>query len=228
LKNFIVVSFYTKNTYYEEEIKTLIESCQKLQTPIETEGLDCKGSWNANCHIKPLFILKQLKKHNKPILWIDADAIVCSPLDFFNEITEDVAVRIEEDLPEDHPYKVISATVYIKPSKEGIELLEKWCEISNKRSYELTDEAALREALFEQKGKVKVRSLPTSFCSIIDLEKDIKTTQKPVIAQTQASRLYQKIIDKELPNMPFLTHLDHKELKKLRHPNIIFEDTDSN
>ncbi len=223
MKNFIVVSFYTKNSYYEEEIKTLIESCEKLQIPIYTEGLECKGSWNANCHEKPLFILKQLKKQSKPILWIDADAIVCSSLDFFNHITEDVAVRIEEDLSEDHPYKVISATVYIKPSKEGIELVEKWCEISEKRKNELTDEAALREALSYQRGKLKVLALPTSFCSIIDLEKDIKTAQKPIITQTQASRLYQKIIDNELPDLPFLTHLDHKELKKLRHPNIIFE-----
>ena len=218
LEGFIVVSFYTKETYYEEEVKTLVESCQKWNIPIYIEGLESKGSWNANCHEKPLFILRQLKKFNRPILWIDADAIVCGPLDYFNTIKEDVAVRIEEELPEDHPYKVISATVYIKPTEVGLLLAKEWCDISKKRAHELTDEAALRDAILKQ--KIKPHSLPTQFCSIVDLEKDLLNKESKLITQTQASRLYQKIIDKEMIDFPFLNGLDHKALKRVRHPNL--------
>lgn len=220
IQPFVVVSFYTKGTYYEEEIKSLIASCERLGIEIEAEGLENQGSWNENCHIKPFFILEALKRHNKPILWIDADAIVCQPLDYFVSLEADFAVRIQEDIPENDPSKVISATIYAKPSSTP--LIEKWCAISEKEKNYFTDQECLREAILAFKDKLIIQSLSPSFCSIIDLEKDQKNPYPIIIAQTQASRLYGKIIDGEVEDFPFLSNLTHEELKKVRHPHFDF------
>lgn len=216
--SFVVVSFYTKGTYYEEEIKSLIASCERHNIEIKAEGIENKGSWNQNCDIKTFFILESLKRHNKPSLWIDADAIVCQPLDYFDSLKADFAVRIQEDLKEDDPSKVISATIYAKLS--SLPLIEKWCALSEKEKHHLTDQECLRDAILAFKDTLFIQSLPSSFCSIIDLEKDQLASSSPIIAQTQASRLYGKIIDGEVEDFPFLSHLTHEELKKVRHPHL--------
>ena len=44
-----VVSYYTKNTPYEDEIKHLIASCEKFGIPYEIDGIPNLGSWEKNC-----------------------------------------------------------------------------------------------------------------------------------------------------------------------------------
>ncbi|MDN3505592.1 MAG: hypothetical protein P0S95_08465 [Rhabdochlamydiaceae bacterium] len=212
----LVISFFTKETYYEKEIQSLIRSLNEFYLEYDIEGLDSKGNWNENCHLKPYFILRKLKEHNRPILWLDADAIVVSPLSFFDNITHDLAVRILEPLPNDHHSKVISSTLYVKPTKSGFTYVENWCEISKSKWKIQNDQSCLRDVIFGDVKPENILSLPPQYCKISGLVIDDYIKEKAVIQQTQASRLYQKIIDKEVEDLPFLQYLSDLELKQMR------------
>ena len=212
----LIISFYTKETYYEKEILSLIRSLQALQIPFDIEGLESRGNWNENCHLKPFYFLRKLKQHNRPLLWLDADAIVYSSLSFFETIEHDLAVRILDPLPNDHHSKVISSTLFVKPTKAGFTYVEKWCENSKNNWESQNDQSSLRDAIFDKVKPENVLSLPAQYCKISDLVIDDHIGDKTVIGQTQASRLYQKIIDKEVEDLPFLQNLTDLELKQMR------------
>lgn len=211
----LVVSYFTRNTYYEKEVEGLIASCRKFNIEYDIQSLPCLGNWNANCHQKPFFILKCMEKHQRPLLWIDADGIICSDLNYFNTIKETIAVRMLDPLPKDHHSKVISATVYIQPYPLGFQILNWWCQESEKNHAEKNDQSCLRDVLLNKIDAKNFHNLPNAYCAIPGL--DPLSKDAIVIQQTQASRLYQKIIDGHVSDFPFLKTLSERQLKDLRH-----------
>ncbi|MFA6119640.1 MAG: hypothetical protein WCT85_06425 [Parachlamydiales bacterium] len=81
-----IISCYTNDTLYEEEIKDLILSCENLNLEYSIDGYDSLESWEKNCCYKPKYILKKPLGLKKPLLWIDADGIVVKRLIFDAEI----------------------------------------------------------------------------------------------------------------------------------------------
>src|SRR5690348_12544495 len=93
----LVVSFYTKDTYYQWEVQNLIASCEKFKVEHYVEGIPSFGSWELNCAYKPFFIHQMLQKFKRPLFWLDADAVfVRKPegLALFQEV--DFSVRINQ------------------------------------------------------------------------------------------------------------------------------------
>lgn len=184
----MIVSYYTKKTHYEREVAGLIDSCEKFSLEYDIVGIDCRGSWETNCSYKPRFLITMLEKHQRPIIWIDIDAIVAQKPLLFETLTCDIATTVNFDLPDDHPSKVLSGTIFINNTSPARALLKSWAE---KVAGEEWDQVALRKALAET--TCAFTPLPQEYTAIKG-----RNTKDPVIVHYQASRHYKKLINKEV------------------------------
>ena len=194
----LIVSYYTKNTGYEEEIKNLIASCKKFNLGWDIVGIESRGRWDANCCYKPRFLLEKLKEHQTPLVWMDADAVFLKKPTLFQTLTCDMALRIAPDLPEDHPSKMITGTLFLQNRPPVFEIMKLWdseCTQMLKGEVEVWDQIALKQAL--SKGpSLKISPLPDPYYMIYDQPYFQK--QKAVIAHYQASRLLKKEVNQEV------------------------------
>lgn len=195
-----VVSFYTKNTPYESEVTRLVNSCKNYDISFEIEGVDSFGSWELNCAFKPFFILKKLAELKKPLLWIDADGAFVGMPRWVEAFNGDFSVRVHPDLPNDHPSKVISSTIFVRPSEAGIGLVRLWAKICEKQLLdpnemeEFWDQIALRDALFSSNNKAIVHPMPVAFAKIYDHPHDLLEVANPIIEHYQASRRFKNLV----------------------------------
>lgn len=178
----------------------MIDSCKSYELPIEIEGVDSFGSWELNCAFKPFFILKKLSELNRPLLWIDADGAFVNMPRWIAAFEGDFSVRIHEDLPLNHPSKVISSTIFVRPSEQGIRLVRLWakeCEkqlLDPNRKEEFWDQVALREAIFSKSHHATIHALPHAFAKIFDHPKDMHEVANPIIEHYQASRRFKNLV----------------------------------
>lgn len=192
----VIISFYTRATPYEEEVQNLIDSCNRFSLEAKIEGIDSFGSWELNCAYKPFFIWKMLEELNRPLLWVDADGVFLKKPSWQESFEGDLAVRFHEELPWDHPSKVITSTVYISPSIQGKEIIRRWIFqtqkslLDPKRKLEFWDQIALRDALDTWEGILEPLSL--SYAKIFDHPSDCLREKDPVIEHYQASRRFKK------------------------------------
>ena len=71
----IIVSYYTKNTPYEDVMKQhLLASLKKWNLKYDVEAIGDFGNWQQNTHYKAKFIKRKLLQHKKPVVLIDEDA----------------------------------------------------------------------------------------------------------------------------------------------------------
>lgn len=197
----MVISFYTKESFYQLEVQNLIESCQRYAIPYHVEGIASFGTWELNCAYKPFFIHRQLQQLQRPVLWVDADAVFLRIPEILEEFDCDFAVRINEELPMAHPSRIMSGTVYANYTSGADRLLRLWAikcqqEINRiGRSEEFWDQIALKEALKDLTSKVNYASLPKQYTKIADHIGDGKEILDPVIEHYQASRRYKRFMD---------------------------------
>lgn len=196
-----VVSYYTLQTPYESEIENLLSSCKKYGIKTSVDGIDPFGTWELNCAYKPFFLLKKLQEVKGPLLWVDADGRFMQSPNWIEAFEADFSVRIHENLPWNHPSKVISSTIFVNPTKPAIRLLKFWaftCQryLTNpKRRLEFWDQIALRDALYCTCTNATISSLPLSYAKIFDHPDDCKKIDLPVIEHYQASRRFKKLVD---------------------------------
>ncbi|MFI5333752.1 MAG: putative nucleotide-diphospho-sugar transferase [Chlamydiales bacterium] len=198
----VVVSFYTKNTPYEQEVQALIASCKRFDLSFSIDGIDSFGSWELNCAFKPFFLYQKLQELNTPLLWVDADAVFVAKPAALQEFSGDLAVRLNEELADDHPSKVMSGTVYVNNTSRSQELLRRWAQECVKelmregRTEEFWEQTALRDILLAKDLKIDLRSLPLSYVKIPGHPLDEKNILSPIIEHHQASRRFKKIVNK--------------------------------
>ncbi|MBS0624884.1 MAG: hypothetical protein JSS32_02400 [Verrucomicrobia bacterium] len=215
----VIISYFTRGTLYEKDAADLQASCDRLGLESSIDGIDSFGSWDSHCCFKPGFILRKLKKLKKPVVWIDADALVIKSPDLFDSLTCDLAVRIDPEREPSDFSKVRTGTVFVNYTKAGMDLVKDWGEIcqealkSKPKGHEVWDQICLK-ALIQQGTQAKIESLPNSYCAIFDAQED---QENPVIVHYAASRLYKKFINGEVAS--FLEELSIEQLRALR-PNI--------
>lgn len=196
----LVVSFYTIDTPYEEEVRGLRESCERFGIESLIEGIPSTGSWEMNCAFKPIFILKKLDELKRPLLWVDADAMFLQPLGLLEAFSADIGVRMY-NCPDDHRSRIVSSTVFINATEGGRKVVRLWAEEclamlqEEGRSEEVWDQDALRRVLFRGEHGAMYAPLPASYGKIADHPEDEATCKDPVIIQNQASRRYKRWIN---------------------------------
>ena len=97
MKNIIFISYYTKNTIYEEIINThLIPSLKKWDLKYHIFDIENKGSWQLNAIQKPVILQQALNKFpDYDIIWEDADSEILQYPELLFNISEqyDIAVH---------------------------------------------------------------------------------------------------------------------------------------
>ena len=208
-----IISFYTPNTGYEKEIEGLIASCKKWDLPYSIDPIPHFGSWEKNCCFKPKYILKKLTDLKRPILWLDADALVVRRPNLFETLSADIAVRIVEELPNDHPSKMISGTVFVNNTSKALQILKEWdleTETLLKKDPYLWDQVSLRNVLL--RSTAQIYPLDSRYYQIDSKIQDQSTLDNAFILHFQASRTLKKTLNEEV--VPFWNEDEHILAKK--------------
>ena len=187
----IYISAYTKGTRYEAEVKYLVSSLEKLGLEYHLFPYNDTGSWELNCQKKANLIKAALCSFKRPVVWIDADAIVVKKPDLFDILSADVDIAYHWLENPDH---LASGTLYFGYTQNAINICQKWIALNKKHPGEL-DQRTLQKVLWNDrifspnKGYNQV-SLPVEYCKIYDnVWQNEKIKEEPVIMHYQASRL---------------------------------------
>jgi hypothetical protein len=177
----VIVSYFTTNTPYEEEARRLIASCDALGLAHDVVPLPPAGSWEANCARKAEVCLDALHRNQRPILWVDADAVIEAPPTLLASCGADFAVHRWDD------WQFASGTIFFKHSDVARRLLECWVERC-RRDPRVWDQVSLDLAWEEVVARQPLETLwlPRSYCQIFDAQTD--DDQPVVIRHHQASR----------------------------------------
>jgi hypothetical protein len=181
----LIVSFYTRDTIYEKEVEDLILSCRGLNLEAHIEPRADLGSWEKNCCQKPEFILECLNRFKRPILWVDADAMILQrPSLSYDGF--DLAIHFN-----DFEKRIVrSGTIYAAPTAAAKRLMSRWhraCLQTFDRLKDLPygDQGQLPKLLLSAKS-LKVAKLPVEYVQIFD--RDPIPIERAVILHSQASR----------------------------------------
>lgn len=180
--NFIVCCFYTES--YHDHAMRLKHSLDQFNLSYHFSVVEDAGYWEANTRLKPHFILKCLQSFPvKDILYLDADAIVKQPLDYFNTIEADVAFYKTKGMPGmSHDY--LASTMFFKNTEATLSLVKQWIEEQVDGKKTQVDQDSLDEAMRKCASQLQVEPLPSGYIKIFD-----KNYQGEVyIEQYQASR----------------------------------------
>lgn len=189
-----VISFYTPNTPYQQEVESLKNSCERFSIPFEIEPVESAGSWEENVALKPKFIAEKRASMAGPLIWVDADGAFLKEPDFtlFEEV--DFSVRfmaIFQDRPE---HAINAATIFIADTNEARALCNDWAARAEalrkeEKAPPFVDQIALYDVLLENK-QAKVLPMPAPYCKIYDIDQFFVSDEDVVIEQRQASRVH--------------------------------------
>ena len=189
----IIVSFYTADTPYEQEVERLLASVKKLGLKCDVVARPNQGNWFANCRLKPKVILEARERHpGEDVLWVDADAEFHASPEALSLLEADVAMRWTCHYR--GPPNWSCGTIYTKPTSAATAFLKAWdwrCEMAHSRC----DESAFR-AMVTDGGLEKLKdddglvwgTLLDKYCRMFDEEGD------RVIEHHQASRRLRKLV----------------------------------
>jgi hypothetical protein len=87
-----IVSYYTPNSAYERHAYKLKRSLGRLGLESIIEPREARHSWVENCAQKAEYVQEIRRKIKRPILWVDADAIMQRPFYELCDCPADLAV----------------------------------------------------------------------------------------------------------------------------------------
>lgn len=189
---YVIVSYYTRNTPYEQEIENLHESLHRFQLPHYIFRVANRGSWIKNVQINEELILKAMEDcPGKAIVSLDADAVIQRYPALFETLDCDFAAHYHI-WPKGNRKELFCSTMYFK-NCSLTKLFLNTC-LQRYRKYPSTRQQPNMQAVFEGRWSDIVwrkalyfLNLPPQYCKIFDLMADIKY---PVIEQFQASRRF--------------------------------------
>jgi len=189
----LVISYYTLDTPYEKEVENLQASCKAWGIDAHIEGVKNRGSWERNCAIKPFFILNKWMQFQRPLFFVDADAVFCKSPDFTSFFSYDFSVMHLKT--EDKHFKIRASSLFVNATALARKLLEDWCtETKNvvereKDATPFLDQSSLCEVL-EKNTEAKIYNMPLSYCKVFDVDFETVAPGELVIQQFQASRRF--------------------------------------
>lgn len=181
----VITSFYTKNTGYEAQAEYLKASLRRFNYDNHIEGVPDRGDWHKNVYQKPSFIMRMMRKFpNRPIVFVDADAIIRKNPVLFNDFDCDIACHFFQDK------ELLSGTLYFGNTKGSRYIVRKWLDENRFHPTQHMPQKNLRIAFDKYKDKIKWEKLPSEYCRIYDSRMPMKGD--PVIEHFQLSRMYKK------------------------------------
>lgn len=181
---FTIVSFYTKHTPYEKEVKNLVDSLEKVGVSYHVQGVKSLGSWEKNCQYKAQFILDAIQHFETNIVWIDADAVVMKYPSLFDELDCDIAYHYLE-----HRKELLSGTLFIRNNDKMKMVVKRWIEVN--ATNDRWDQKNL-QSIVEADAGISKFFLPVAYCKIYDNK--MQPVAEPIITHYQASRRFKRMI----------------------------------
>ena len=189
-----IVSYYTKNTPYEEIAKThLIPSLEKWGLTYHIREVPSLGNWKKNTDYKPKFLLEELQ-YEEEVCWIDADATIEEPPTLLSEIPPQYPIALHYlDWDKQYGYhdkrkEALSGTLVVR--RTAIPLIEEWITLCKDYSWE---QKAMDIAI--KKLGITPYELPPEYCCVVTRDYRIpEYIPKPVIVHWQASRKYKRAV----------------------------------
>lgn len=195
-KSPLVISYYTVNTAYQLEVLGLIASCEEHGVEIDVVPVPSLGSWERNCAMKPRFIRDKLLEHQRPVFWIDADALFRKPPQFSFLLEHDVSVLEIMECP-DRRLRYRASSFFVNYTEEGIRFANDWVEycqdkIDRQEEIAFLDQYSLCD-LFEGRPNMKRLRMPLQYCKVFDDQTTLED-RDVVIEMFQASRRLRDLI----------------------------------
>ncbi len=201
--NFVIGSFYTRDTPYEAAIKEyLLKSLSKypdIGTIIKV--IDNLGNWRKNVAQKPKIILEMLNKAFTPLVFLDADATVEQYPKLFDKIplTYDIAYhklswKTWYGYKDSKVTELLTGTMWFNPNDKVKALCQDWYNeaITNNE----WEQKSLARILSKRKD-IKVYPLPIEYCfmnSRPENQPPLISDKNVVIRHYQCSRDFKRII----------------------------------
>lgn len=202
MNNFIIGSFYTEHTPYEEVAHNyLLKSCIDIlnKSPIILTSKNY-GNWYRNVAEKPKIILDlfNILKDNVCLVFLDADATIEQYPKLFEEIPEEYDIAFHYlDWATWYGYKdskvkeLLTGTMFFRNNDKTRELCLEWhCESVKTTEWE---QKVLQRIL--SKYDLKIYELPIEYCYIKTLpngNEPLVKINNPVIIHHQLSRELKK------------------------------------
>jgi len=198
---YVIVSYYTANTPYEQEIENLHDSLHGFQLPHMTYRVPNRGSWIKNVQINEEIILQAMSEFpGKAIVSLDADSVVQRYPALFETLDCDFAAHYHT-WPKGNRRELFCSTMYFKNCSNSriflLDCLKRYREFPTTRqqpNMRAVFEGAYRTSVPSWRKRLKFTNLPPQYCKIFDLMGDIKF---PVIEQFQASRRFKKSVGRQ-------------------------------
>jgi len=148
----LIVSYYTPGTAYEEHAKQLKTSVDRLGLDSRIEPRQAKASWVENCAQKALFIQEMRKSETRPILWLDADAILRRPLKELMNCEADFAAVRQDG------WCTLGGQVYFGTGANAEAMIERWCQYCRDYPY-IWDQVSLGYAWWDMSLESDLKTL---------------------------------------------------------------------
>ena len=181
-----LITFYTTDTPYEQEVKKLMMSVRPWDgLQLTVYPVDNPGSWVLNCGQKPRVCLDALLEHDEDLLYVDADALVVGEIDqkMLKSLDHFAFVRRRDAT---HDAELLSGTLWMPNTQQTHALLRLWIAAQ-----------AARKTTWDQKSldlvvrNYETQELPATYAKIFDAN---YCKEDPVIVHNQVSRKYRKLI----------------------------------
>lgn len=184
---YTVISYYTKNTPYENIVLNLIKSLKQFNLPHKIYPKPNQGSWVKNTQQKSVVIQEALNEFFTDIIWTDADSVIMREPVFFNEIQDkDFDVSLCYLSTTYDPHELLSGTIYFKNNQIVKNLVNDWVEL-NKTKTEW-DQKTLQELIDGKYKDLRIVPLPPEYIKIDRFERFQKVDKPHVVYHWQASR----------------------------------------
>lgn len=192
----LVVSHYTVNTGYEQEVQKLIGTLKKFNLDYYIEPIESLGSWRYNSNYCSRNVQKAMARYpDRDILRVDADArFERYPKLFEQPEWECVDVGYVRYSFRWCRKELLGGTLYFANRLHVRWLVDEWTKLCtvespHKKNPVLLDHL-LKDCFYD---KIRVREMPPQYCKIFDHMGNIP---KGVIVHYQASRRYKREVNR--------------------------------
>jgi len=189
----LIVSHYTVDTPYEEEVKNLVESCRKWKLELDLTPIKSLGTWRKNSNFCSRVIQDALYRFpDRDILRVDADAVFERYPILFEDpkFIADIAAHVH-DFPW-HRNELLGGTIFFRNTPIVQKFVVDWAELCMEKKWRKRNPDLLQELINSKKYDLKFGCLPAQYCKIFDLMRNV---HNGVIVHYQASRRFRRIVN---------------------------------
>lgn len=165
----LVVSAYTVDShlgdYYKQASKNLSRSCIDHDIQHVIYPLRAAKDWFEGCSLKPTVIAHALKTYQRPILWLDADAVVLKYPSLLETLKANIALHVGAG------GHWLSGTLFVTPA--ALTFVQQWQQATDPK---VADEITLLHLHRKTHNRPTMERLPNTYNCVVHSASDTSDT----------------------------------------------------